>query len=128
MGADCSLACLTPDKESGRYVCNLNLLELSPPCIARLFHTLSVVEVFRGDVGLSLCHWIEVCVNRRTVCDFEVIHIVGSRWVWVGDLARRVHCGRARRLGGRLRFALHSHRCWHAVHTGWKNYLEKEGQ
>ena len=109
-------------------MCNLNLLELSPPCIARLFHTLSVVEVFRGDVGLSLCHWIEVCVNRRTVCDLEVIHIVGSRWVWVGDLARRVHCGRARRLGGRLRLALHAHRCWHAVHTGWKNYLEKEGQ
>ena len=90
------------------------------------------MEVFRGDVGLSLCHWIEVRVNRRTVCDLEVIHIVGRRWVWVGDLARRVHCGRARRLGGWLRFALHApahpHRCWHTVHTGGKNYLVKEGE
>ena len=86
------------------------------------------MEVFRGDVGLSLCHWIEVRVNRRTVCDLEVIHMVGSWWVWVGDLARRVHCGRARRLGGRLRFALHAHRCWHAVHTRGKNYLARKGQ
>ena len=58
--------------------------------MARLFYTLSVVEVFRGNVGLSFCHWIEVCVNRRAVCDLEVINIIGSWWVWMGVLARGV--------------------------------------
>ena len=111
-----------------------------PPCMARLFYTLSVVEVFRGNVGLSFYHGIEVCENRRAVCDLEVINIIGCRWVWMGDLARGVGgwAGWLDRLGGwllvdgrgRLGLLLlcaspHSRCCRNAVHTRWKDYLVK---